>query len=99
MKKIIIPVFMAIVLAFSLVGCGNKDKGKVDSTTTSTTESTTETSTSTTEMTSTTENSTDNKNDNNMELENTANYEKLDEEIKKTNEFLKVLKELQKKLD
>ena len=35
----------------------------------------------------------------NMELENTANYEKLDEEIKKTNEFLKVLKELQKKLD
>lgn len=35
----------------------------------------------------------------NMELENTANYEKLDEEIKKTNEFLKALKELQKKLD
>lgn len=35
----------------------------------------------------------------NMELENTANYEKLDEEIKKTNEFLKTLKELQKKLD
>ena len=62
MKKIILPVFMAIVLAFSLVGCGNKDKGKVDSTTTSTTESTTETSTSTTEMTSTTENSTNNKN-------------------------------------
>ena len=28
----------------------------------------------------------------NMELENTANYEKLDEEIKKTNEFLKTLK-------
>ena len=56
MKKIIIPVFMAIILAFSLVGCGNKDKGKVDSTTTSTTESTTETSTSTTEMTSSTEN-------------------------------------------
>lgn len=35
----------------------------------------------------------------NMELENTANYEKLDDEIKKTNEFLVVLKELQKKLD
>lgn len=35
----------------------------------------------------------------NMELENTANYEKLDDEIKKTNEFLAVLKELQKKLD
>ena len=34
-----------------------------------------------------------------IELENTANYDKLDEEIKKTNEFLKVLKELQKKLD
>ena len=41
----------------------------------------------------------DNKNDNNMELENTANYDKLDEEIKKTNSFLAVLKELQKKLD
>ena len=36
---------------------------------------------------------------NDMELENTANYEKLDDEIKKTNEFLKVLKELQKKLE
>ena len=34
-----------------------------------------------------------------MELENTANYEKLDEEIKKTNEFLTTLKELQKNLD
>lgn len=41
----------------------------------------------------------DSKNDNNMELENTANYDKLDEEIKKTNSFLAVLKELQKKLD
>lgn len=34
-----------------------------------------------------------------IELENTANYEKLDEEIKKTNEFLMTLKELQKNLD
>ena len=34
-----------------------------------------------------------------LELENTANYEKLDAEIKKTNEFLTKLKELQKKLD
>ena len=34
-----------------------------------------------------------------IELENTANYDKLDEEIKKTNEFLMTLKELQKKLD
>ena len=32
-------------------------------------------------------------------LENTANYEKLDEEIKKTNEFLMTLRELQKNLD
>lgn len=32
-------------------------------------------------------------------LENTANYEKLDEEIRKTNEFLMTLKELQKNLD
>lgn len=32
-------------------------------------------------------------------LENTANYEKLDEEIKKTNEFLMTLRELQGKLD
>ena len=30
-----------------------------------------------------------------LELENTADYEKLDEEIKKTNEFLMTLKELQ----
>lgn len=34
-----------------------------------------------------------------LELENTANYEKLDEEIRKTNEFLSKLRELQKKLD
>lgn len=34
-----------------------------------------------------------------LELENTANYEKLDEEIRKTNEFLATLKELQKNLD
>lgn len=34
-----------------------------------------------------------------LELENTANYEKLDDEIRKTNEFLMTLKELQKKLD
>lgn len=34
-----------------------------------------------------------------LELENTANYDKLDEEIKKTNEFLMTLKELQKHLD
>lgn len=34
-----------------------------------------------------------------IELENTANYEKLDEEIKKTNEFLMTLRELQKNLD
>jgi len=34
-----------------------------------------------------------------IQLENTANYEKLDEEIKKTNEFLMTLKELQKHLD
>lgn len=34
-----------------------------------------------------------------MELENTANYDKLDEEIRKTNEFLMTLRELQKKLD
>lgn len=33
-----------------------------------------------------------------MEFENTANYEKLDAEIKKTNEFLSTIKELQKKL-
>lgn len=40
-----------------------------------------------------------NSSSNELELENTANYEKLDEEIKKTNEFLMTLKELQKKLD
>ncbi len=34
-----------------------------------------------------------------IELENTANYDKLDEEIRKTNEFLMTLKELQQKLD
>lgn len=34
-----------------------------------------------------------------IELENTANYEKLDEEIKKTNEFLMTLKDLQKNLE
>ena len=36
---------------------------------------------------------------NDLALENTANYDKLDQEIKKTNEFLVTLKELQKKLD
>ena len=36
---------------------------------------------------------------NDLELENTANYEKLDEEIKKTNEFIMTLKELQGKLN
>ena len=34
-----------------------------------------------------------------IELENTANYEKLDAEIKKTNEFLMTLKDLQQKVD
>ena len=34
-----------------------------------------------------------------LELENTANYEKLDAEIKKTNEFLSKLKKKKKKLD
>lgn len=34
-----------------------------------------------------------------LALENTANYEKFDEEIRKTNEFIATLKELQKKLD
>ena len=34
-----------------------------------------------------------------IELENTANYEKLDQEIKKTNEFLVTMKELQKNLE
>ena len=37
--------------------------------------------------------------ENELALENTANYEKLDEEIKRTNEFLMSLKELQKHLD
>ena len=40
-----------------------------------------------------------NKEANDLELENTANYEKLDQEIKKTNEFLMTLKELQSKLE
>ena len=34
-----------------------------------------------------------------LELENTADYDKLDEEIKKTNDFLSTLKDLQNKLD
>lgn len=34
-----------------------------------------------------------------LALENTADYEKLDEEIKKTNDFLSTLKDLQNKLD
>ena len=34
-----------------------------------------------------------------LELENTANYDKLDAEIKKTNEFIMTLKELQNNLD
>lgn len=34
-----------------------------------------------------------------MELENTADYDKLDQEIKKTNEFIMTLKDLQKHLD
>lgn len=38
-------------------------------------------------------------NNSDIELENTANYDKLDEEIRKTNEFLMTLKELQKHLD
>lgn len=36
---------------------------------------------------------------NELELENTANYEKFDQEIRKTNEFLVTLRELQDKLD
>ena len=36
---------------------------------------------------------------NELELENTANYDKLDEEIKKTNEFIMTLKELQGKVN
>lgn len=39
------------------------------------------------------------KNVSSLELENTANYDKLDEEIKKTNEFIMSLKELQENLD
>lgn len=39
------------------------------------------------------------KSQNDLELENTANYEKLDEEIKKTNDFIMTLKDLQKHLD
>ena len=39
------------------------------------------------------------KNNTTLELENTANYQKFDEEIRKTNEFLNKLKELQEKLD
>lgn len=38
-------------------------------------------------------------NEKDIELENTANYEKLDAEIKRTTEFLMTLKELQKRLD
>lgn len=34
-----------------------------------------------------------------LELENTANFEKLDAEIRKTNQFMAALKELQRKLD
>ncbi len=41
----------------------------------------------------------DNNPSNDMVLENTANYDKFDEEIKKTNEFIVTLKELQEKLD
>ena len=40
-----------------------------------------------------------NDNNKNLELEQTANLEKLNEELKKTNEFLKTLKELKKNLD
>lgn len=36
---------------------------------------------------------------NDMEFENTANYEKFDNEMRKTNEFIVTLKELQKNLD
>lgn len=36
---------------------------------------------------------------NDLQLENTANYEKMDNEIKKSNEFLMSLKELQNKID
>jgi hypothetical protein len=39
------------------------------------------------------------KTDQDLMLEQTANLEKLNEEIKKTNEFLKMLKDLKKNLD
>lgn len=41
----------------------------------------------------------DNVSSNDMMFENTANYDKFDAEIKKTNEFIVTLKELQEKLD
>ena len=41
----------------------------------------------------------DNMSSNDMMFENTANYDKFDAEIKKTNEFIVTLKELQEKLD
>lgn len=41
----------------------------------------------------------ENETDNSLELENTANYEKLDEQIKKSNNFIVSLKELQENLD
>lgn len=41
----------------------------------------------------------ENENDNSLELENTANYEKLDEQIKKSNQFMVSLKELQENLE
>lgn len=41
----------------------------------------------------------DNISSNDMMFENTANYDKFDAEIKKTNEFIVTLKELQEKLD
>ena len=34
-----------------------------------------------------------------LQIENTANYDKLDQEIKKTNNFLKELHELKKNLE
>ena len=39
------------------------------------------------------------KKNNTLELENTANLQKFDDEIRKTNEFLNKLRELQEKLD
>ena len=41
----------------------------------------------------------ENQNLNEIQLENTANLEKLDKEIRKTNEFLNILKELKKNLE